>query len=141
MGLLNLALVAGESANASSWLLVGILIGSAFRKNLCGVVVSFGLASGLTKPGEQGTSVSELAAEAIPEIPNDPLAEVSVSEETPLEIVHGTWRLLNLRHSSSKSSVDDSPGGWWLKVTEVFGVELERLKSVGVHTVMAAVVM
>ena len=109
-GRVNLGLDAGDSASASSWLLVGIFNGGALiffdfspkpkrdASGPSGLELRLGLDSGETMGlghGDPGTSVSELAPNTQP--PPAPLGDVSVSaDECPAatsEAHSGTCRL------------------------------------------------
>ena len=110
-----LGLVAGESASASSWWLVGIFSGGALiffdfnpkpnrdASGPSGLEQRLGLDSGETMGlghGEPGTSVSELDPSSQP-----PLLELSVSDELPpaptAEAQSGTCRLCERSPPSS----------------------------------------
>jgi hypothetical protein len=122
----NFGLVAGDKARASSWLLLGILMGGAVillpfsasrsevREECLGL--DEGKDRGLER-GETGTSVSELVA-VLSVCP--PLGElINVSEEQMLiDIPPGTVNVLFSKPASSDmvSSVEDSPHGNALSV-------------------------
>ena len=117
----NFGLVAGDSARASSWLLLGILIGGAViffprsTRRSDEIDECFGLDDGTERGlerGETGTSVSELVAvlsvwQLLGEL-------ISVSDEQPPSArLPGTVNVLFSAYMviDSESSVDDSPHG------------------------------